>query len=227
MISTYLFEHNDLVREGLKGYLLGTSFHVCAEFGSISEYSNDNSNTPPELIITGLGNQLCDATIAEFKEHINQFKDCFPVAKLVILASVAEIRLLPEILNFNAEGYILRDISRDAILNYLNLAMIGEKALPGQLALLFSSLPGETDASVQKQVDTHSLSSRENEVVQCLVLGESNKGIARRLDITESTVKGHLKIILRKLGVRNRTQAALVASKCSTETTPLISSMAA
>lgn len=213
MTSTYLLEQNDLLREGLKSYLIGTDFHVTAESDCVDGIDIPDTTFSPDLVIVGIYSAATNLPLPKPKDFISLVRNRFTQAKLVILASVEEIRLTPGILYCNADGYILRDISRDAILNYLNLAMIGEKAMPGSVAVLFPTLrmeeaPGMLSSS---PAGLNSLSGRENDIVKCLVLGESNKLIARRLDITESTVKGHLKIILRKLGVRNRTQAALFA----------------
>jgi two-component system nitrate/nitrite response regulator NarL len=217
MISTYLFEHNTLLREGLKSFLAGTDFLVTAEFDCISEFTTVNA-TPPDLIITGISKKsdcpMDAVSFVEFIEHTAYVRSCIPGAKLVILVSTEEIGHISDLLQCNADGYILQDISRDAILNYLELAMIGEKVLPHPIALLFASFREGTnlESANRLTVGLFSLSKRENEIVQCLILGESNKLIARHLDITESTVKVHLKTILRKLGVQNRTQAALLAA---------------
>lgn len=223
MTSTYLLEQNDLLREGLKSYLAGTDFQVTAESDCVGGIDIPDTIFPPDLIIVGVYSTSTNLSLPKSEDFISLVRNRFSQAKLVILASVEEIRLTPGILYSNADGYILRDISRDAILNYLNLAMIGEKAMPGPVAVLFPTLCVEEAPGVlsSSPAGLHSLSGRENDIVKCLVLGESNKLIARRLDITESTVKGHLKIILRKLGVRNRTQAALCAFRQVGEQPPI------
>jgi two-component system, NarL family, nitrate/nitrite response regulator NarL len=79
--------------------------------------------------------------------------------------------------------------------------------------------PLETATSTQKAVaegrKAHNLSPRESEVLDCLMQGAPNKIIAWKFGLTEATVKVHLKAILRKLGAKNRTQAAVWATNCS------------
>ena len=89
----------------------------------------------------------------------------------------------------------------------MNLIMLGEKVFPTSMATLLLT-KNKTHANGNTP-----LSSRETEVIRCLEQGRSNKSIARHLDITEATVKVHLKTILRKLGLKNRTQAAIWAMK--------------
>ncbi|MFZ4761769.1 MAG: LuxR C-terminal-related transcriptional regulator [Alphaproteobacteria bacterium] len=205
MISTYIFERNNLLRAGLKSFLEGTEFLVTAEFDCMVEVNDAQASKPPQIIICGLDKE--GERAAEFVVQVNYLKACFPDARLVIMAAAENIRATPEILHCQADGYILSDINRHAIISYLHLAMIGEKVMPEPVALLFTALQ-EVLLPLQRPL----LSERENDIVRCLILGESNKLIARHLEIKESTVKVHLKTILRKLGVQNRTQAALIVA---------------
>jgi two-component system nitrate/nitrite response regulator NarL len=88
--------------------------------------------------------------------------------------------------------------------------MSGEKVLPGALADVLVSNDRDfiSGKLLNDQVD---LTARERRILQCLVHGDSNKVIARILDITEGTVKVHLKTLMRKIAAGNRTQAALWA----------------
>ncbi len=89
--------------------------------------------------------------------------------------------------------------------------MLGEKVLPTHLAALLvkgilSSAPTRINTA-----NSHGLTEREVQILQCLVQGDSNKMIANRLGITEATVKVHMKGLLRKISATNRTQAAIWA----------------
>ena len=105
-------------------------------------------------------------------------------------------------------GYLLSDISTDALSYSLQLVMLGEKVFPTQMASFWTQTPMRSGASASKAIASK-LSNRESEILHCLVDGSSNKAIARRLDITESTVKVHMKSLLRKINAANRTQAAI------------------
>ena len=128
-----------------------------------------------------------------------------------------------------ADGYLFEQISRDALIKSLDLVMLGVTILPAALMRLVGEdykMDSEDDLAVpaaQTGVPTldhmpQKLSQQETRILRCLMQGESNKTIARRFDITEATVKVHIKAILRKICVRNRTQAAVWAHNHLTKT---------
>lgn len=95
----------------------------------------------------------------------------------------------------------------------LHLVAMGERVLPPQLADELQSRPTLTDAlEVERPVDAASLSDRELEILRWLIMGCPNKVISKRMEISEATVKVHVKAVLRKLRVKNRTQAAIWAA---------------
>ena len=89
--------------------------------------------------------------------------------------------------------------------------MLGEKVFPTHLAALLVN--GMADTPPARVTTSHGLSEREGQVLQCLVHGDSNKMIGNRLNITEATIKVHMKSLLRKINATNRTQAAIWAMK--------------
>ncbi|MFL5129008.1 MAG: response regulator transcription factor [Microvirga sp.] len=112
--------------------------------------------------------------------------------------------------------------SREVLITSLELIMMGETILPG--SLVRSMLNGMTSGAGPDQdspmaeplpIDPGmpNLSNREAEILRCLMRGEPNKVIAKKLAVTESTIKVHVKAILRKIGAANRTQAALWATE--------------
>ena len=108
------------------------------------------------------------------------------------------------------------------LINVLELTVLGEQILPRSAvdsllnhASTVSGLGRTPSASEQSAPDPRvtKLSPRETVILQSLMGGDANKVIARRLDITESTIKVHVKSILRKIGAANRTQAAMWANE--------------
>jgi two-component system nitrate/nitrite response regulator NarL len=97
-------------------------------------------------------------------------------------------------------------VSPEALIQSLQLIMLGEKVFPTNLASMLLDMN-----AIIPQHSIRGLSPREQEILQSLVTGASNKMIAIRLGITEATVKVHLKTLLRKIDVKNRTQAAIWA----------------
>lgn len=205
MVPVYLCERNHLQRGGIKSLLINSHFSIVAESGSINDLDTIDKQ-PAQLILIGLDRQTCPTTdkmaYAVFIEEVKRLRLQHPDARVVMLVSEEHLAVLPDITLLNADGYILKETAPDALVNYLNLALMGEKVLPSQLAMLYAN---------GHRSSVHPLSEREKDIIKCLTLGQSNKLIARHLAITEYTVKVHLKTILRKLGVKNRTQAALWA----------------
>jgi two-component system nitrate/nitrite response regulator NarL len=107
------------------------------------------------------------------------------------------------------DGILDEEVSADALFQALSVIQRGERVVSRQLAQLFARQTVPSDRGQPR--DAALLSPREREIVRRLVRGEPNKTIGHGLNITAGTVKVHLKAILRKLSVQNRTQAAIWA----------------
>jgi len=102
---------------------------------------------------------------------------------------------LGRVFRAGADGYLVSDISRAAFSQSLLVVMSGEKVLPGSLADELASNYRDFVSS-EFSAGQANLTERQHQILQCLVNGDSNKMIARRLDITEGTVKVHLKTLM-------------------------------
>ena len=129
---------------------------------------------------------------------------------MVFAASSDDLDQL-ESLGDSVDGAIMQDASPEVLCQSLRLIVTGERVLP--TALLSRLFLRQIDSvhTVERYEPGHGLSKRELQILQKLVLGSSNKEIGRGLQITEATVKVHLRTILRKIQVSNRTQAAIWA----------------
>lgn len=133
---------------------------------------------------------------------------------IVILTEDFDLHAMVSCFRAGAQGYIVKSIKALPLMAALKLAAMGERVLPSNLVdvldrrLSFPRSPEDLDDSVEAA----NLSPRELDVLCCLIAGYSNKVIARELSVCEATVKVHVKAILRKLKVNNRTQAAIWAS---------------
>lgn len=127
-------------------------------------------------------------------------------SRIVVLTSFADGKHVSDALDAGAIGYLLKHAEPDEILGAVRAAAAGDSPLDPKAArvlLLNRRVPSAV----------HQLSVREREVLQAVVAGLSNKQIARRLAITERTVKAHLTSVFAKIGVSDRTQAALWAER--------------
>jgi len=195
-----LIEPNRLFRQGLKHLLAGTCFDVGAEFNTV-ELALEAGETAgtPDLVISGQP--------VKDEAELRALREVFPTARIVVLADGLSVDVLRAAMGGGADGFLIKTVSLEALIQSLQLVMLGEKVFPTNLASMLldlSSAPSPLNS-------IRGMTPRENEILQALVTGASNKVIAYKLGITEATVKVHLKTLLRKIGVNNRTQAAIWA----------------
>jgi DNA-binding NarL/FixJ family response regulator len=129
--------------------------------------------------------------------------------KIVVLASETDSLELDHHQIAPLSGVLTYGLSADAFVHSLRLVGSGERVFPRDLAL--GQKPQVPSPGTKPQPYSVHLSPREREVLSHVVKGHSNKAIARQLDMAEATVKVHLKSVLRKINVDNRTQAAIWA----------------
>ena len=153
------------------------------------------------------------------ERNIRSFREKFSDAKIVILSDNYNIRQVQLAFRLSVSGYLLKRINFVTLVKSLELVMLGESLFPADVLMEIGKEHG-IDIQVEKEVIAYSpppsnsgrgLSTREMQILKCLIQGDSNKVIARRLQIGEATVKVHIKAILRKIRVQNRTQAAIWA----------------
>ncbi|MCJ2179781.1 LuxR C-terminal-related transcriptional regulator [Novosphingobium album (ex Hu et al. 2023)] len=144
-----------------------------------------------------------------------------PRAVVVLLVSDFVLQDMLNCFRAGIRGYIVKSLKAAPLIAAIKLAVSGQRVLPPDVLSLLETenklVPSLPDAV--HEVDDANLSPREHDVLCCLMAGYSNKVIARELDVCEATVKVHVKAILRKLNVDNRTQAAIWASSRKNATT--------
>jgi len=133
------------------------------------------------------------------------------VTPIVIVSGVEDPRTMREAIEYGATGYLPKSSTRTTMRNALQLVMSGGVFMPASAvssSWLRCSAPRQTKSSDSEH---SSLTERQQTVLELMAEGKSNKAIANELSITEITVKAHVSAILRKLGVSNRVQAAMLA----------------
>jgi two-component system nitrate/nitrite response regulator NarL len=205
-VQVLLIDHNKLFREGLKLLLNGEKFSITGEAQTVAEGVN--------LVQGGLKAELVLLDMAwngdTEAETLRTLRDLLPDGRIVLLAADMDPQRLITALGAGADGCLMKDLSADALIQSLHLVMMGEKVFPTHLAALLIS--GRINTSAFDMPSARKgLSQREVQIVRCLLNGDSNKVVANHLNITEATVKVHLKSLLRKINATNRTQAAIWA----------------
>ena len=206
--SVSLICSNPIVSEGLKSILHDEEFSVVGLHKTCSAMisAKDHAAVPVGMIVFD-----ADAS-RNIAEDVHAVRQAFPDTRLVVLHEGLEVDCLVDVFEAGADGYILKEISCESLVNCLQLAARGEKVVPGELVKQLPHFTLATADRTKAEGDlSNLLSEREIATLRCLVMGYPNKVIARRLDIGEATVKVHVKAILRKLNVQNRTQAAICA----------------
>jgi two-component system, NarL family, nitrate/nitrite response regulator NarL len=205
-----IIDSSRLFREGLKRLFESGPFKVTAEASSLDDAVHCvlNGDTRTDLLLL----QWTDGD-PDLADTIRAFLAANPDMKIVALADTIDAGSLAQALRIGVRGYLLKDMSPEALLHSLLLVQTGEVVFPTELARLLTASPttpaGRTGISPGTM--THDLSEREIQILYGLARGHSNKMIARSLDLAEGTVKVHLKSLLRKINARNRTQAAIWA----------------
>ena len=203
--------------------LSGTKYKAVASLATVSELPSVSLlATRPTLLILGLWNGIAEAVKA-----VRKARSLPTDTKIVVVAESIGAPDIRELLAGGANGVIDNVSSREVFIKALDLALldqdfvvIGRQLLPvagrddnKATFTQTSRTDFDGDNSAKKRSNSiQQLSQRERQILACLERGESNKLIARNCSLAEATVKVHLKAILRKIAVRNRTQAALWAS---------------
>jgi two-component system, NarL family, nitrate/nitrite response regulator NarL len=205
-VTVFLIDSNKLFREGMKRLLEDSPFSVRGEAANATEIlARDSSDVRPQLILIDPAGGADDEA-----EAMRALRAAHPESRLVILTTELGTRRLSDALGAGVDGYLLKDIACEALMQSLRLVMMGEKVFPTHLAQLLVAGRSE-DNGAEVPVRRKGLSQREVQILRCLLNGNSNKMIANHLSITEATVKVHLKSLLRKINASNRTQAAIWA----------------
>ena len=206
-VKAMLVSGSRLFREGMKQLLADSPYRIEAEAANAQE-AVERLQTVARIVELVLVDIV--AMRKDVVEQICALRGAAPKARLVVLSDDVAILKLAQLPGAAIDGYLLKDTSPDALFQILNLTMLGEKVLPTSLVQMLIEGRLEQDG-LAASVTSAGLSDREVEILRYLVDGASNKTIGNRLEIAESTVKVHMKTILRKIRMKNRTQAAIWA----------------
>jgi two-component system, NarL family, nitrate/nitrite response regulator NarL len=158
---------------------------------------------------------MVDADIASRRNFggLDRLVSRLPLTPIILLAGDPDWSLAAAAVEIGARGYVPKSTSEEVLRHALSLAASGEIYPPRDF--LTNCTAGNGSAAVMRPLESGSplrkLTARQREVLSHLARGRSNKEIARCLGLLESTVKVHVRTILRKLAAANRTQAAMLA----------------
>ncbi|MBA2682116.1 MAG: response regulator transcription factor [Ktedonobacteraceae bacterium] len=226
-IRVLIVDDQTLVREGFRKLLelepdlevLDTASDGRAALAAAERFYA--AGTPPDVILMDIRMPGMDGIAATQALKASQ-----PDARIVILTTFGDVELIQAGLHAGALGYLLKDTTAEQLALTIRLAAQGQVLLQPDIASkIFStftpplstpppppqSVPSSTNLSNDSLIEP--LTEREREILTLVTKGSSNRQVAESLYLTEGTVKNHMSSILGKLGVRDRTQAALKAKE--------------
>jgi len=196
-IKVLLIENQTLTRIGIKSVLEASGVMIAGEADTAAKGLDLFKHLRPDVTILGL--RMPDSCA------IDDLADYFaaqPKAKIIVLAEHAGDAEITKALKRGALGYICKDVEPDELIKAVKTVAAGRKYIPTDIAEILSENIGQED-----------LTRTEENVLRMIVGGMSNKEIAFALDVSENTVKTHVKNIFDKIGVSDRTSAATTAIK--------------
>ncbi|GMV28943.1 MAG: DNA-binding response regulator [Rhodanobacteraceae bacterium] len=200
-IGIILIDDHAVVREGLRAVLEEEAdLDVIADFANAADAIAAVAALRPRVAVLDLKMPVGDPV-----HNIRGLRAAWPAIEILVFTSFAEDALVRDVLAAGATGYLLKDALSSDLVAAVRQVAAGVPWL---------------HATVQRQLvarlrtpgdDSVPLTARERSVLALIAQGLSNKAIARQLSLTEGTVKGYVSQILQKMGINDRTQAAMAA----------------
>lgn len=198
-----------LFREGLKSVLSDRNLSIVGEVHSLPDALRllRSLKKGADLIVYDHAE-----TLAQQFEPLKQITQEFPKIAVVILADHMNVAELDEVVSAGASGFLPKNISAAALGLSLELIALGEKLFTAPASLWgHRSAHMDRSASNRSAISKDSLTPRQRQILEYLEAGLTNRAIAAKLDVAEATVKVHVKSLMLKINVDNRTQIALWA----------------
>jgi DNA-binding NarL/FixJ family response regulator len=202
-IKLLIADDHEVVRSGLKSLLNGTDIQIIAEASTGEEAMKLVERHKPDVVLLDIRMSNSDGLNALGRMKLN-----WPDLPVLMLSTYDNPTYVARAVALGASGYLMKGIAREALLTAIRRAAEGADAWTREElrrvtgALATPRVSGDVEAP---------LTQRESEVLHQLAFGLTNKEIAQALGISYETVKEHVQHVLRKIGVSDRTQAAVWA----------------
>jgi len=211
MSKFLIADDHPLFREALKGALQNA-------FSELTVFESDNFKSTLEILQKEdeLDILLLDLHMPGNDDlyGLIRIREDHPDLPIAVVSGSEELRVVSKVMGYGALGFIPKSSSSAEIAAAINEILDGETWLPEAMKDKVNQLTGE---EVEVAAQVASLTPQQYKVLSYLHEGLLNKQIAYELNISEATIKAHITAIFRKLGVYNRTQAVLIASKLQLE----------
>lgn len=201
-----IVDDHELAREGLRHALTGGGFVVMGAVAQAEDAIEICRTIKPDLVLMDirLGSGMDGLEAARRITGLNQD------TRVMMLTLHDDPDYIRAALKAGASGYVLKDAGINEICEAVRQVMTGAIAIP---SALLSTVLARDDSRGPDTIAMEKLTEREHEILTFVAEGMTNKAIARQLDISPATVKAHMERVIAKLGVSDRTQAAVLATR--------------
>ena len=211
IVTVLVVDDQRLVREGIASLLdIQEGVRVVGQATNGQEAIERAVALAPDVILMDVRMPLMDGIVATA-----QIRRQAPGSQVIMLTTFDDEEYIIKSLRAGAVGYLLKDIPASQLAQAVRLAHAGiyqlEPSVAGKLVGMIGSRSPEPQPEPEVPAADHDLTERELEVLRLIGTGASNREIADKLVVSEGTVKNHVSSILNRLGLRDRTQAALYA----------------
>ena len=210
-----IIDDHTLFREGLSSLLSSRGIEVAACSNAQEGYAQIK-HTTPDAVLLDIRMPGMDGLRA-----LRMMRENKVTVPVVMLTTSSDASDLAQCLHNHVSGYLLKDMQPDELVRALRKIVAGEIVVAPELASVLASIVQNNNSSdglnehaadqIASQSAMASLTPREIEILCLITDGQSNKMIARKLNISDGTVKLHVKSVLRKLDIHSRVEAAVMA----------------
>ncbi|WP_372964449.1 two-component system response regulator NarL [Marinobacter sp.] len=205
--SILLIDDHPLLRRGIKQLIeLEPEMEVVGEASNALEGIEQALRLEPDLILMDLNMPEMDGieALKQLREH--------NISSRIIMFTVSDQEDdVVSALRAGADGYLLKDMEPDDMIAQLHQAAVGKMVISDRLTTLLAEALRSNKPQKSSRPDFDSLTPREKDILKLIAEGLSNKMIGRKLDISDGTVKVHVKHLLKKLSLRSRVEVAVWA----------------
>ncbi len=207
-IRILLVDDHPLMRRGMRDLLaMEDDLQPVGEAGTGEEALRLVDELDPDLILLDLNMPGMDGL-----ETLHRLREAKVDARIILFTVSDDQSHVLEALRQGADGYLLKDMDPEQLVEQVRAAANGKLALTPELTLILAQAIRERPSNASQNANA-SLTKREKDVLRLIAKGLSNKMIARKLGITEGTVKVHVKNLLHSLRLRSRVEAAIWATE--------------
>ena len=208
IITLIIVDDHPMVRDGLRSMLTAPDIQVIGEAASGLEAIRIVAEHSPDITLMDIRMEDMDGIVT-----LQEIKARHLTTRVIMVTTYKNTTYLLQALAAGADGYVLKDISRDDLLANVRAVSAGETGIDQEfLQSVLRQLNDSENVQQSNPLELNEpLTPREIDVLQLLVEGLTNLAIAQILGISSGTVKSYVQTILRKLDVADRTQAAVMA----------------